>query len=462
LWATSSAGTQISAFSVSAGTYNTGPVNLFAASYPGANNTYTRTAALGRNASPSPNNGHFYWLGTSDGGNANDGVVEVFAASATGGTPTKVGSLDMNGASANELGFVRLAVGPEGTAWILAGDGTTLILAKFLTNGVNPTTITVEDASVTLSGGAVSTFQNGDICLSGNGNIYALANDGNGVTQLFLGTPAGANTTLTKRLDLVDENNAVFTGSVNGVAFDLIGSIYLSTSAGLYYINKNTLNTTAATVQCALVRAVTGLQDLASNVWPQNAILPVNLISFTATYNNGRTQLNWESADEVNFSHYEVERMSDTRRGYETVAQKMAAGNSGRNNYQALDDLSSVFETAIYYRLKMVDVNGTFKYSPVVLVRKEKKDLSTLLISPNPISLGNTQATLHFYSGQADQIRVRVLDAAGRPVLQQVNTINEGTNSVSLQNMHQLQSGFYLIQLQQGASISTTRLVVSK
>lgn len=77
-------------------------------------------------------------------------------------------------------------MGPDGTGWILAGDGTNLYLAKFTSNGVNPVAITVEDASVTLSGGSVSTFQNGDLCISGAGNIYALANNGSGVTQILL------------------------------------------------------------------------------------------------------------------------------------------------------------------------------------------------------------------------------------------------------------------------------------
>ena len=314
IWATSSNGTQISGFAVSNGTYQSGPNNIFAPTFPGGTTGGSSTAALGRSAFPSLNLGHFYWLPNTAG---NNGVVEIFAATSTGANVTRVASFDVNGAGNNtSLGFVRLGMGPDGTGWILAGDGTTLFLAKFISNGVNPVTVTIEDASVNLVGGAVSTFQNGDLCISGSGTIYALANDGNGVTQIFIGAPTGANTTLTKRWDLVTPGGGNFSGTVNGVAFDVLGSIYISTGAGLYYINQNTANGPAGTVQCSLVVAMTGLQDLASNVFPAQSTLPVTLLNFSAAYRNGVTVLNWETENEVNFSHYEVERKTESGADY--------------------------------------------------------------------------------------------------------------------------------------------------
>lgn len=199
IWATSSNGTQISGFAVSNGTFISGPTNIFAPSFPGGTTGGTSTAALGRSAFPNLNLGHFYWLPNTSG---NGGVVEVFGATSTGANPTLIGTLDVNGAATTSLGFVRLGMGPDGTGWILAGDGTTLFLAKFISNGVNPVAITMVDASVNLVGGSVATFQNGDLCISGSGSIYALANDGGGVTQIFIGAPNGSNTTLTKRWDL--------------------------------------------------------------------------------------------------------------------------------------------------------------------------------------------------------------------------------------------------------------------
>lgn len=456
IWATSSNGTQISGFAVSNGTYINGPVNIFPASFPGTTTGGTTTAALGRSASPTTALGHFYWLPNTNG---NNGVVEVFAATSTGANVTRIGSVDFNGGSGSDLGFVRLAVGPDGTGWILAGDGSTLYLAKFITNGIYPVTITMEDASVTLSGGSVSVFQNGDLCIAGTGNIYALANDGSGVTQLFIGFPNGSNTTLTKRWDLVTPSSAPFTGRVNGVAFDILGSLYISTDDGLYYINQNTVNGPAGTVQCSLVRSQTGLQDLASNAFPSQSTLPVTLINFSASYRNGVTTLNWETDNEINFSHYVVERKSEEGAGYLEIANKTALGNVSQSEYQHTDNISALTEDVIYYRLKMVDVDGHYKYSNVLMVRKEKKTISGITINPNPV-ISSDVATVRFEATASSMVTLRIVDMAGRQVLQQQNRVNEGANSIQVNNLGKLQPGIYIIQMSNGEELSAIKFAV--
>jgi hypothetical protein len=181
--ACSSNGDAVSAFNVLNGNYVSGPGNIFS--------PVVQTAALGISAS-----GYFYYMPRNFFGN--HGNVTVYAAKPDGSSSTAIASIDLNGSSYNDLGFVRMAVDPIGNGWLLSGDNTTLYLAKFVTNGINPTTITIVDPSVSLVNGNVSTFYNGDICFSGNGTLYAMANITNGITQIFTGTPNGASTTLNK------------------------------------------------------------------------------------------------------------------------------------------------------------------------------------------------------------------------------------------------------------------------
>jgi len=456
IWATSSNGTQISGFAVSNGTYISGPTNIFAPTFPGGTTGGTSTAALGRSAFPNLNLGHFYWLPNTSG---NNGVVEVYGATSTGANTTLIGSLDVNGASTTSLGFVRLGMGPDGTGWILAGDGTTLFLAKFISNGVNPVAITMVDASVNLVGGSVATFQNGDLCISGSGSIYALANDGSGVTQIFIGAPNGSNTSLTKRWDLLTPGGAPFTGTVNGVAFDVLGSIYLSTAAGLYFINQFTANGPAGTVECAQIAAITGLQDLASNVFPSNSTLPVTLLNFSAAYRNGMTVLNWETENEVNFSHYEIERKTESGADFVMVDSKQANGNTGRSAYSTSDNISNLTDAVVYYRLRMVDVDGKFTYSNVIMVRKEKKTISGISLSPNPV-ISSANATVRFDAARNGVVSLRVVDMAGRQVIAQQNNVTEGTNSIQVNNLNRLQPGLYIIQLVNGNELSAFKFSV--
>jgi len=459
LWASSSSGSIISSYTVSLGSYLSGPTTVFTPTFPGTTTGATYTSAIGRTDKPSQALGHHYWIGNTSG---NSGVVEIWGATSTGGSPTRLGSIDMNGASTTSLGFVRLGMGPDGTGWILAGEGSTLYLAKFATNLLAAVTPVVEDASVTLVGGAVSTFQNGDLCISGNGNIYALANDGSGTTQIFIGAPAGSSTTLTKKWDLVDNTNAAFTGSVNGVAFTNTGSLYITTAAGLYYIDATTVNGPAGTVQAGLVHLQTGLHDLSSNVFPTNSPLPVKLISFTGTLNGNMTNLNWVTENIQNFSHFEIER-SDDGVNFTSIASKNATGDlSSRATYSYGDNMSSFGANyVVYYRLKMVDLDGKFAYSNVILIRKDGKMVTDIKVIPNPLVKGSI-ATIRFEASERATVNLSILDMAGRTVLRQQNNVAQGTNSVALNNFNSLQPGTYILQMNDGVNIQTTKFIISK
>ncbi len=449
LWATSSDGTRVSSFTVSNGTYINGPNNIFD---PTIGGSVTSTAALGRTAQPNPTDGYFYWLPN----NGDNGVVKVYGAKADGSSRTLLGSLDVNGSSNTDLGFVRLGMGPDNKGWILAGNGSQVYLASFQANALNPVTVSVVDASVTLTGGNASTFQNGDVCVSGSGTLYALANDGSGTTQIFIGAPNGTNTTLVKRWDLITQGGSSFTGRVNGVAFDVLGSIYLSTDDGLYFINQSTVNGPAGTVQCSLVKSISGLQDLASNVFPNQTTLPVHLLSFTGSLRNNIATLNWDAENEINFSHYQIERSTDGS-NFTSIGTKNGAG-TGRISYQFTDDLNAVSGNIVYYRLKNVDVDGAYSYSKVVMLRKDQKSFTGVAINPNPVV--SSTATVRFNSTVNANVSLRVVDGGGKVVLQQQEKAYEGVNSIPVNNLDRLVPGVYVLQLDNQGELNVVKFTV--
>jgi hypothetical protein len=444
--ASSSSGGNVSVFNVANGAYLSGPGEVF--------NPSVTTAALGIAAS-----GYYYYLPSTY--NGNDGNVTVYAANPDGTGSAAIGSIDLNGASNNDLGFVRLAIDPVGAGWILAGDNSTLYLGKFITSGTNAVEISVVDPSVTLVNGSVANFFNGDICFSGNGTLFALGNSsGGGVTQIFVGTPNGTSSTLTKKWDLVDENGDPFTGSVNGVAFDILGSLYISTSTGLYYINQQTVNSATGTVQCALVTNVSGLTDLASNLYPQQTTLPVQLISFSGNYRNQKTTLSWKTASEINFNYFEIERSSDGS-NYATIAIHMAAGNGNSTiSYQYTDDLYAVGGSSFTYRLKMVDNDGNYKFSNVVLVRKEIKAIAGITLNPNPVI--NGMATARFSTMANGTAEFRIMDVSGKVILRQRNSVIEGTNSVSLNGLDRLVPGSYVLQMLNSGELQSVKFIIAE
>ena len=440
LWATSSSGLQISAFSVSNGTYNSGPTNLFAATFPGTTTGGTSTAALGRNAQGGNANGFFYWLPNTTN---NSGTVEVFAGNSNGTSVARVGSVDVNGGNNNNsLGFVRLGMGPDGTGWILAGDGSTLYLAKFSSNGVQPVTITT--VPVSLATGAVATFQNGDICVSGNNTVFALANDGNGVTQIYTGSLSNPSVTLSKRLDLVDPTNAAFSGTVNGVAFDALGSLYITTGAGLYYIDQATVNGPAGTVQCSLVVSQTGLQDLASNVFPANTTLPVKLSAFGVTKQGGNAVLNWSTSSEINSDHFEIERSIDGI-NFSRTGIVAASGTSNTDKDYRYTDLIPAGVKAVYYRLKTVDIDARASYSKIVVLYTGTAVVKSFTVYPNPFT---DNVKIRISAEKENTATLRVVNASGQVEISRGVMLQPGDNIVVLTSeLSKLNPGLHFLEI---------------
>jgi hypothetical protein len=453
LVACSNAGQDISLFNVVNGALASGsePARMFDP-FPDA----TSTAALGVTL-----NGYYYYMPNM----INDGTVTLYAASPDGLTVAAVASIDLNGSSTNNLGFVRLAIDGTGKGWMLAGDGTIVYLASFVANGLNSTSIQLVDDNVGLVGGNATVFQNGDLCFSGSGAIYALANNGAGVTQIFTGNPNGQNTTLTKKWDLVDAAGNNFSGNVNGVAFDVLGSLYISAggsaiTGGLYYINQNTVNTATGTVQFSLVWSGPGLTDLASNYFPAQTTLPVRLLNFAGNYRSQQALLAWETEGEQNFSHFEIERSANGN-SFISVGTKLAVGTAAsRQTYQFTDDLSVVNGTAFTYRLKMVDRDSKFKYSNVIMIRRESMNITGIVINPNPVV--NEMATVRFTVPASGNAELFVADLSGKLLWRQRNKVFEGNNSISLSGVSHLPAGTYLVKLVTENGSRSAKFIIAK
>jgi hypothetical protein len=103
-----------------------------------------------------------------------------------------------------------------------------------------------------------------------------------------------------------------------------------------------------------------------------NAVLPIKLLHFGGNYQNNAAILNWKIENQINFSHFVVEKSLDGR-----VFNSLA--NTKSTNYKDID-LNSA--SVCYYRLKMVDNDGTFSYSNIISVHIRGKNV--VGVFPNP------------------------------------------------------------------------------
>ncbi|RYZ17040.1 MAG: DUF11 domain-containing protein, partial [Sphingobacteriales bacterium] len=101
--------------------------------------------------------------------------------------------------------------------------------------------------------------------------------------------------------------------------------------------------------------------------------LPVKLSYFRGLRSGEENRLSWEIETQSQFSHFEVERSSDGK-SYMSLG-KIKLNKERKHKYAFID--AAPLEPVNYYRLKMIDIDGRFEYSPVVrLHHSVSRDLS--------------------------------------------------------------------------------------
>lgn len=195
--------------------------------------------------------------------------------------------------------------------------------------------------------------------------------------------------------------------------------------------------------------------------FPQQSTLPVKLISFSGVYKNGNSALNWIADNQVDFAAYSIER-SVNGVDFTGVGVKPAQGSgSERQVYNYLDDVSQMSSDVFYYRLKMIDKDGRYSYSNIIMLRKNGVKQGSMVIIPNPVT-GKTTASVRFEAGLNGSTEFKIIDMLGKVVLKQRNSIYEGTNSVTIENLGRLQPGTYILQMITGNTMETTRFSITR
>lgn len=113
--------------------------------------------------------------------------------------------------------------------------------------------------------------------------------------------------------------------------------------------------------------------------------LPVELINFNVEKSNSSQSidLHWQTCSEQNSSLIFVQK-SSTGKNFSTIGFVKAQGSSNAIvDYKFKDN--SPFHGTNYYRLKMVDINGTYEYSSTLNIQFDKVD-SKIVFYPNPFN----------------------------------------------------------------------------
>lgn len=108
-----------------------------------------------------------------------------------------------------------------------------------------------------------------------------------------------------------------------------------------------------------------------------------------------------------------------------------------------------------YYRLKMINVDGSVEYSSVLLLRREIKT-NTVIISPNP---ANDHVNILMNRDKAASLTINLIDATGKKLFTKTQIAVPGNQTIQLNNLEKLSSGNYIIQIWDGEKAATYKLV---
>ena len=186
--------------------------------------------------------------------------------------------------------------------------------------------------------------------------------------------------------------------------------------------------------------------------------LPVELLQFTGNLQAGNVLLNWSLITTTGITRFEIERSTDNANFIKvgTVQQPVALNSTQYFNYS--DDIRAVSSEVIFYRLKIIGTNGQFKYSNVLLLRRNAAKTEVKVI-PNPAS---DHFTVTFYTPKETNVVFKLTDNIGQTVLVQNSKAAVGQNALQVNDLAKLADGVYTLQFYVNGEVVTTKVVLHK
>jgi photosystem II stability/assembly factor-like uncharacterized protein len=246
----------------------------------------------------------------------------------------------------------------------------------------------------------------------------------------------------------------------NGIISGTLGVILKTTNAGNSWVIMNTGGWTAygITMLSPDTFYVGGGNGQVFR-YAKGAIIPVELSSFLADINGNNVSLSWSTVSEKNNGGFDLER-GDNLNNFRSIYSVKGNGTSTEiNKYSFID--KNLNPGTYYYRLKQLDLDGTYKYyylgSELQIGTPDKYELSQNY--PNPFN----PSTLIKYSIPVDgMVSLKLYDISSKEVAVLVNENQKAGNYTFNFNARKFSSGVYFYTINSGNFTSTKKLLLLK
>jgi Secretion system C-terminal sorting domain len=187
------------------------------------------------------------------------------------------------------------------------------------------------------------------------------------------------------------------------------------------------------------------------SVWFKNfayiapiSTLPVKLTSFNAALAKDKVNLKWETASEINVSHFQLERSTDGVNFTQAAMVFSYGAADTKASYSYADNVASFQVPVVYYRLRSVDIDGKSELSETRIIRlsKDQANSISLLTYPNPV-MNELRITVP-NNWQNKQTVFELFNANGQIANRKATT---GCNQTETINTSNLAPGFYIVRV---------------
>ena len=294
-----------------------------------------------------------------------------------------------------------------------------------------------------------NSFSTNQIFVGGVGDGSAFASNGVASNDIFKGSVGdGFNFSSNNII-----SNTIFLGG-NGDGFHNAGNAAPSNNIFIGGIGDGWSN--ALNVSASNNIFLGGEGDGWSSVYRPQGPLPVTILYFTARRQTSTSSLlEWKTSQEINSASFDVERSNDAVR-FTKIGNVAAAGNSSLPiSYNFTDNNPA--KAMNYYRLKQIDIDGRFVYSPARLVMFDGLDAATVKYYPNPT---NGLLFIELSSVNVNEVTIISITNASGAVVNQYKLSSISGNKIQV-DLSRYAKGIYFIQVRTPTLNSTQRVVLN-
>ena len=211
----------------------------------------------------------------------------------------------------------------------------------------------------------------------------------------------------------------------------------------------------------ALYQMNPGVEVLNVDVGLSEGALPLDLISFFGENKGEENHLFWKTANEINVDIFVVERSADNFDFFDIADVQIMVNNSAEKEYTFIDDRvkSGVL---YYYRLRIVDMDGSYEYSNILSLFSKKKGIFIVEVYPVPsdriiyINVEN-----HF----ANKIQLKVYSINNSRLIETdiVDFDNNNTGNFKIsKDFSNYTPGIYVLEIKAGNEVTRKRIIIVK